>query len=109
MSNANKEDKTYDELAKMIGYKMMMTAGAMNLLGLTTLPNFIKSYSHPSLEDDVDLRDFERWLKWSLSPKNSEKRAHLYPTDFVEKKCMFLVKEAQQIFVEKIEKLEDEQ
>ena len=107
MSNANKENRTYDELAKMIGYKMMMTAGAMNSLGLTGLSNFIKSYSHPSLEDDVDLRDFERWLKWSLSPKNSEKRAHLYPTDFVEK-CTFLVKEAQQIFMEEMKKLKDE-
>lgn len=101
MSNANKEIKTYDELAKMIGYKMMMTAGAMNSLGLTTLPNFIKSYSQPYLEYDVDLRDFERWLKWSLSPKNSEKRAHLYPTDFIDK-CMFLVAEAKQVFMEKL-------
>jgi predicted HAD superfamily phosphohydrolase YqeG len=86
MNHENYTDKplTYDELAMMIGYRMMTVIALMRNLGLTTLPHFVKSYFDPSGTDDHVLRDFERWMKWSIAPKNAEEREHLYPTDFVE-------------------------
>jgi len=76
-------DLTYDELATMIGYRMITIIGIMGNLDLTTLPHFVNSYINPGETDDPALREFERWLKWALAPKNSEERKHLYPTDFV--------------------------
>ena len=86
MSDENYTEKplTYDELALLIGYKMMTVIGIMRNLGLTTLPHFVKTYLDQSQTDDPARRDFERWLKWSLAPKNAEEREHLYPTEFVE-------------------------
>ena len=75
---------TYEDLAKMIGFRMIAIMGAMGQLGLTTLPHFVNSYIQPWQEDSPTLRDFERWLKWSLAPKDSEERQHLYPTDLVQ-------------------------
>ncbi len=75
---------TYDEIATIIGYRIMNFVGIMDRVGLTTLQHFIKTYLDPSQTDNLLQRDFERWLKWSLSPKNSEDRKHLYPAQFVE-------------------------
>jgi hypothetical protein len=89
MSESNGESEyvekytTYDELAIMIGYKMMSIIGIMGNLGLTTLPHFVKTYINPSETDDPTLRDYERWLKWSLAPKNADEREHLFPIDLV--------------------------
>lgn len=82
--NEKSNDLTYDDVATMIGYRMMNFVGIMDRLGLSTLPHFIKTYLDPSQTDSEVQRDFERWLKWSLSPKNSEEREHLYPLQFVE-------------------------
>ena len=76
-------DMTYDELALMMGYRMISIVGLMEQLGLTTLPHFVKSYLDPSETDDPMLRDFDRWLKWALSPKHYEGREHLLSIDFV--------------------------
>ena len=76
-------DMTYDELATMIGYRMIGIVGMMEQLGLTTLPYFVKSYVDPSQTDNAILRDFDRWLKWALSPKHYEGREHLLSIDFV--------------------------
>jgi hypothetical protein len=82
--NENTEQEfTYNDLAMMIGYRMINLIGIMSQLGLTTLPHFIKTYLDPSQTDDPYQRDFERWLKWALAPKNSAEREHLYPTDLV--------------------------
>jgi hypothetical protein len=80
----DEENPTYDELATMIGYRMISVIGIMGNLGLSTLPHFVKTYFDPSQTDNPVLRDFERWLKWSLAPKNSEERQHLFPTDLVQ-------------------------
>jgi len=84
-------EPTFDELATMIGYKMIAIIGVMEQLGLTTLPHFINTYLKPSETDDPTLRDYERWLKWAVAPKNSEERQHLYPTDLV-KSCQKALK-----------------
>ena len=76
-------EMTYDELAIMMGYRMISIVGLMEQLGLTTLPHFVKSYLDPSETDDPMLRDFDRWLKWALSPKHYEGREHLLSIDFV--------------------------
>lgn len=76
-------EMTYDDLAILIGYKMITIIGIMGRLGLTTLPYYVKDYVDPSNTNDPALRDFERWLKWALSAKNSEERKHLYPEEFV--------------------------
>jgi hypothetical protein len=74
---------TYEDLAKMIGFRMIAIIGAMGQLGLTTLPHFVNNHIEPWREDSPTLRDYERWLKWALAPKDSEERHHLYPTDLV--------------------------
>ncbi len=83
MSTDKGKDMTYDDLALMVGYSMITIAGIMGRLGLTTLPHYVKEYVDPSATDSPILRDFQRWLKWSLSPKNSDAREHLYPQEFV--------------------------
>ena len=80
----NEENPTYDELATMIGYRMISMIGIMQNTGLTTLPYFVKTYLDPSQTENPALRDFERWLKWSLAPKNANEREHLFPNDFVQ-------------------------
>lgn len=77
------QECTYDDLAMMIGYRMMNLIGTMSQLGLTTLPYFVKTHLDQSQTDDPYQRDYERWLKWALTPKYSGEREHLYPTDFV--------------------------
>jgi len=84
-------DMTYDELAIMMGYRMITIVGLMEQLGLTTLPHFVKSYLDPSETDNPMLRDFDRWLKWALSPKHYEGREHLLSIDFV-KACQATLK-----------------
>jgi len=80
----NEENPTYDELATMIGYRMISIIGIMQNVGLTTLPYFVKTYFDPSQTENPVLRDFERWLKWSLAPKNADEREHLFPAQFVQ-------------------------
>jgi hypothetical protein len=84
-------DMTYDELAIMMGYRMISIVGLMEQLGLTTLPHFVKNYLDPSETDNPILRDFDRWLKWALSPKHYEGREHLLSIDFV-KVCQATLK-----------------
>ena len=84
MNEPDSSGMTYDELATLIGYRMIGIVGVMETLGLTTLPHFVKTYMDPSQTDDPALRDFDRWFKWALSPKNSTDRQHLWPTEFVE-------------------------
>jgi hypothetical protein len=80
----NEENPTYDELATMIGYRMISIIGIMQNVGLTTLPYFVKTYFDPSQTENPVLRDFERWLKWSLAPTNAHERDHLFPAQFVQ-------------------------
>jgi len=81
-----------DEVATVIGYRMIGVIGAMNRLGLSTLPHFVRTYIDPSRTDDPTTRDFERWLRWALSPSKSAERDHMHPDDLAYACQRFLVR-----------------
>jgi len=85
-------DYDIDQLIFHAGERMLTIIGAMQQLGLTGLAHFVREYLDPSLNPTPEGRDFDRWLKWALSPKNSADREHLWPRDLAEACQMALAK-----------------
>lgn len=84
MSKGTPVEYDMDELIVHMGTRMIAIIGAMQNMGLTGLAHFVREYVDPSMNPTLEGRDFERWLKWALSPKGSEDREHYWPKDLVE-------------------------